>query len=143
MMRAFSFALAAVLLAAPVAAQDRSGTFILYEDADGSPGHEFVWLNMAHMHSIQPCRAGPYPDVSAEIYACAHMDDDDVDNNQRIFRSVKLFAPAVRDILDLPNPTTPTAVITAPDAALVGTPVTLSVAVTDPDFGDSWTYAVV
>ena len=57
-----------------------------------------------------------------------------------IFRSPKLFAPGVREILDLPNPTTPAAVITAPDAALVGDPVTLSVAVADPDYGDSWTY---
>ena len=140
MIRAFAFTLAAVLLAAPTAAQDRSGTFILYEHfSGGGPGFEFVWLNMAHMHSIQPCRYGRGQSASVELYACAHMDDD-VDNANRIFRSKKLFAPAVREILDLPNPTTPAAVITAPDAALVGEPATLSVTVADPDYGDSWTY---
>ena len=139
-MRAFSFALATILLAASVEAQNRSGTFLLFEQHDRPAGFEIVWLNTDHMHSIQPCRYGRGQSASVEIYACAHMDDEQ-SNVNRIFRSVKLFAPAVREVLDLPNPTTPTAVITAPDAALVGTPVTLSVSVADPDYGDTWTYA--
>ena len=131
-------AMLVVLVAAPAIAQDRHGTFILvHEDEIGELG--FVWLNTLHMHSIQPCypRSGSVQD---EFYACVYMDDD-VDNRNRIFRTVERYAPAVREILDLPNPTTPTAVITAPDEALVGAEVALSVAVTDPDFGDSWTYA--
>ena len=61
-------------------------------------------------------------------------------NNSRVFRSVKLFAPGVREILNLPNPTTPTAVVSGPAVAVVGEAVTLMGEVTDPDYGDSWTY---
>ena len=47
----------------------------------------------------------------------------------------------MRHILDLPNPTTPAAVVSGPDAATVGEPITLTVEVTDPDYGDSWVYS--
>ena len=134
-MKALVVASLVVLLGASVLTQDRHGTFIrVQRDITGSVA-EFIWLNTLHMHSIQPCTSGnvsPY-------YACVHMDDDG-GNRARIFRTEKLYEPAVRDILDLPNPTTPTAVVSAPDAALVGEEVALSVAVTDPDYGDTWTY---
>ena len=117
-------------------AQERSGTFVAFDQHERSSGYEIVWLNMAHLHSIEPCQV---PDASGP-HACAIMDGHQSGYNSRLFRSVKLYAPAVRYILDLPNPTTPAAVITAPDAALVGDPVALSVTVADPDYGDTWTY---
>ena len=137
-MKLFIVSVLVVIVTAPALAQDRHGTFIMVtrnrtgEDA-------FVWLNTLHMHSIQPCYASRTA-LQDDFHACVHMDEDVGNLNQRIFRTQKKYAPAVRDILDLPNPTTPTAVITAPDAATVGEPVALSVAVTDPDYGDSWTY---
>ena len=103
-MRAFSFALATILLAASVEAQDRSGKFLLFELLDRQEGWNFVWLNTDHMHSIEPCQGGFPP--SGPIHACAIMDGHRSGNN-RLFRSAKLYAPAVREILDLPNPTTP------------------------------------
>ena len=57
---------------------------------------------------------------------------------------MKLFKPArARYILDLPNPTTPAAVVISGSCMqrTVGEPVALSVTVADPDYGDSWTYA--
>ena len=125
-----------VLVTAQALAQDRQGTFVKVI-RDRPTASSIVWLNTLHMHSIQPC----YPPVSVQddFYACVHMDDD-VDNRNRIFRTAKRYAPAVRDILNLPNPTTPSAVISGPVTATVGTPVTLTATVTDPDFGDSWTF---
>ena len=118
-------------------AQVQGSDFVIVE-LDTTP-YDTVWLNLRHMHSIQQCHRGRV--VEGPLLACVHMDDDDVHGNSRIFRSRKHFTQAVRDILSLPNPTTPAAVVTAPDVATVGTPITLSVAVADPDYGDSWAYS--
>ena len=126
-----------VIVTAPALAQDRHGTFILV--IRDEPGElAFAWLNTLHMHSIQPCYPA-FGSVQDEFYACVHMDDD-ASNSNRIFRTAERYAPAVREILNLPNPTTPAAVVSGPDAATVGEPITLTVEVTDPDFGDSWRY---
>ena len=128
-----------VLMTAPALAQDRHGTFVKVI-LDERPALSVIWLNTLHMHSIQPC----YPSsglVQDEFYACVHMDGHRQGNYNRVFRTAERYAPAVRDILSLPNPTWPSAVISGPVTATVGTPVTLTATVTDPDYGDSWTYA--
>ena len=118
----------------PSFAQVSPSDFVFVETDHPSPPHDTAWLNLRHMHSIQPCN------TADGVHACVHMDADEVHNNPRIFRSLRLYHQAVRDILSLPNPTTPTAVVSGPDAAMVGEPITLTVEVTDPDYGDSWTY---
>ena len=134
-----------VLAPAPTSAQVSSSDFVLVDlyDYEGVPGFLTRWLNLRHMHSIEPCRAPSrdHPTFPEATYACIHMDGHVAGNYNRIFRSLKLYPQAVRDILSLPNPTWPSAVISGPVTATVGTPVTLTATVTDPDYGDSWTYA--
>ena len=121
-------------------AQASPSDFVLMETDHSVPAVAYVWLNLRHMHSIEACHISRIAPDDTPKAACVHMDDDEVGPGQRSFRSKKPFKQAVRDILSLPNPTTPAAVITAPDVATVGAPVTLSVTVVDPDYGDTWTY---
>ena len=70
--------------------------------------------------------------------ACIHLDSPEGARSRYITELP--YSEAVRALLGLPNPTAPSAVVSGPEAATVGEPITLTAEVTDPDFGDSWTY---
>ena len=140
------FLLGALLATAPVFAQeqgstvqtgDRVGTFVAV-DTHIDQGVPLYWLNLSHLHSIEMCPTGPYPRPP-----CLFMDGSgQASTRHRVFPVPGLsYAEAVRAILQLPNPTTPTATITVQAVLTVGEPATLTANVVDPDYGDSWTYA--
>ena len=141
-MHKFLFVVVLVALSAGSASAQVSGSnFVRVELNHPNPAFAVTWLNLRHMHSLQPCYARFRPEPDDDIVACIHMDGHVPGNYNRLFHSRKPYAQAVRDILSLPNPTWPSAVISGPVTATVGTPVTLTATVTDPDYGDSWTYA--
>ena len=99
-----------------------------------------VWLNTLHMHSIQPCYPSQNP-VQDEFYACVHMDDDVLQNRNRSYSGQPsgTLRPCARSLTCRIRPRQRRLSL-LPMQRLVGESVALSVAVTDPDFGDSWTY---
>ena len=122
-----------VAVTLPAGAQDRAGAFVSVDT--GHPlGH--VWLNTREIHTVVPCRNN-----DLTVYACIQMDDHQSSYNPKTFRTVALYPQAVRHVLNLPNPTTPSGSISGLATATVGEPVTLTATVVDPDFGDSWTYS--
>ena len=117
-----------------------SGSDLVRVDTMDEPFSE-VWINLRHLHSIDHCYHPYHLPPGNPALACMIMDGQRSGEQNRTLRSAKPYKQAVRDILSLPNPTTPMATVTGPATATVGTPVTLTVEVTDPDYGDSWTYA--
>ena len=126
---------AALFLSPSVMAQDRSGTFVLVH-VDWYLGP--MWLNVDHMHRIYPCSISRDPD--ALIQACIMMADHVPGSINRDYRVEGPYEQAVRHVLNLPNPTTPSGSVSGPVTATVGEPVTLTATVVDPDYGESWTY---
>ena len=116
-----------------------SGSDLVRVDTMDEPFSE-VWINLRHLHSIDHCYHPYHLPPGNPALACMIMDGQRSGQQNRTLRSAKPYKQAVRDILSLSNPTTPTAVVAGPATATVGTPVTLTVEVTDPDYGDSWTY---
>ena len=121
-------------------AQDRVGKFVRV-GVDWHLGP--MWLNTDHIHRIMPCFAPgfAYKDPDTPIKACIQMAEHSAGSRHREYRTDELYAPAVRHVLNLPNPTTPSGSISGPTTVVAGSQITLTASVVDPDFGDSWTYS--
>ena len=93
-MRSILAVMFVALLASSTAYAQASGSdFVLMETNHVQAQFAGVWLNLRHMHSLQPCRAGSQ---SLIVLACAHMDDHLPSSNNRRFFSRKPYEQAVR-----------------------------------------------
>lgn len=127
-----------MVLSSSAMAQDRAGKFVLV-GVDWYLGP--MWLNTDHIHRIIPCAAPSIiqPNPNTDIRACIQMDGHEA-GTRREYRTDAQYALAVRHVLNLSNPTTPSGSVSGPVTATVGEPVTLTATVVDPDYGESWTY---